>query len=175
MPWTDAHGIRSWDHVDHRNDGQAGQSPPWRKNDKKWSVKDGSAGKESTCSAGDIEDTVLIPGSGRSPGGGHGNPLQYSLLENLMDRGVWWATVHRVMTSGTHMHATKASDPNANICQVIFIWNVEKWLLSTRVPLDSQIYKQYIYQANTKNFTWSLRDKEQQRIRERDAFIYNSL
>ena len=36
------------------------------------------------------------PGSGRSPGGGHGNPLQYSCLENLMDRGAWWATVHGV-------------------------------------------------------------------------------
>ena len=135
----------------------------------------GTSDKELFANAGDLRDMGLIPGSGRSPGGGHGNPLQYSLLENLLDRGVWWATVHRVMTSGTHMHATKASDPNANICQVIFIWNVEKWLLSTRVPLDSQIYKQYIYQANTKNFTWSLRDKEQQRIRERDAFIYNSL
>ena len=48
-------------------------------------------------------------------GEGHGNPLQYSCLENLMDRGVWWATVHRVTTSGTRMHAAKASDPNANI------------------------------------------------------------
>ena len=37
-----------------------------------------------------------IPGSGRSPGGGNGNPLQYSCLENLMDRGAWWATVHRI-------------------------------------------------------------------------------
>ena len=49
----------------------------------------GSDGKESTCNAGD-------PGSiqGRSPGEGNGNPLQYSCLENPMDRGVWWATVH---------------------------------------------------------------------------------
>ena len=37
-----------------------------------------------------------VPASGRSPGGGHGNPLQYSCLENLMDRGAWWATVHGV-------------------------------------------------------------------------------
>ena len=81
----------------------------------------GTSDKELFANAGDLRDMGLIPGSGRSPGGGHGNPLQYSLLENLMDRGVWWATVHRVMTSGTHMHATKASDPNANICQVIFI------------------------------------------------------
>ena len=42
--------------------------------------------------AGDIRDLGLIPGSGRSPGGGHGNPLQYSCLENPMDRGAWQAT-----------------------------------------------------------------------------------
>jgi len=42
----------------------------------------------------DITDAGSVPGSGRSPGGGHGNPLQYSCLENPMDRGDWWATVH---------------------------------------------------------------------------------
>ena len=49
--------------------------------------------KESTCNAGDLGS---IPGLGRSPGGGHGNPLQYSYLENPMDRGAWQAAVHRV-------------------------------------------------------------------------------
>ena len=49
-----------------------------------------------TASAGDLRDLGLIPGSGRSPGGGHDNPLQYSCLEGHMDRGVRWATVHRV-------------------------------------------------------------------------------
>ena len=44
--------------------------------------------------AGDVRDTGLIPGLGRSPGGEHGNPLQYSCLENLMDRRAWWAMVH---------------------------------------------------------------------------------
>ena len=52
---------------------------------------DGSDSKESACNAGDIRDTGLIPGSGRSPGGGHGNPLQNSCLENPMDRGAWWS------------------------------------------------------------------------------------
>ena len=52
--------------------------------------------KESTCNAGDTGDMGLIPGSGRSPGEGHGNPLQYSCLENPMDRGAWWARVHGV-------------------------------------------------------------------------------
>ena len=50
-------------------------------------------GEEPTCSAGDLGS---IPGSGRSPGEGHGNPLQYSCLGNSMDRGAWWATVHGV-------------------------------------------------------------------------------
>ena len=56
------------------------------------------AGKESTCNAGDLGS---IPGLGRFPGGGHGNSLQYYCLENLMDRGAWWATVHRVAKSQT--------------------------------------------------------------------------
>ena len=65
----------------------------------------GSEGKESACNAGDLG---LIPGSGRSPGGGHGNPLQYSCLENRMDRGAWRATVHGVAKVG-HELATKYS------------------------------------------------------------------
>ena len=59
------------------------------------------SGKESTCNAGDAGDVRLIPGSGRSPGGGHGNPLQYSCLENSTDRGAWRATVHMVAKSLT--------------------------------------------------------------------------
>ena len=55
--------------------------------------------KNLPANARDIRDSGLIPGSGRSPGGGHGNPLQYSCLENLMDREAWWATVHRVAKS----------------------------------------------------------------------------
>ena len=51
--------------------------------------------KNPPANAGDIRDVGLIPGSGSSPGGGHGNPLHYSCLENLMDRGAWRATVHR--------------------------------------------------------------------------------
>ena len=49
----------------------------------------------------DVRDVGSIPGLERSPGGGHGNPLQYSHLENPMDRGVWRATVHRVEKSQT--------------------------------------------------------------------------
>ena len=57
--------------------------------------------KNLPAKAGDMRDVSLIPGSGRSPGGGHGNPLQYSCLENPMDRGVWKAIVHRVPKSQT--------------------------------------------------------------------------
>ena len=53
-------------------------------------------GKESACNAGATGDVGSIPGSGRALGGGHGNPLQYSCLENPMDRGAWWAIVHKV-------------------------------------------------------------------------------
>ena len=56
----------------------------------------GSDDKETACNAGDLG---LISGSGRSPGEGHGNPPQYSCLENPMDRGAWWATIHRVTQS----------------------------------------------------------------------------
>ena len=54
----------------------------------------GLSGKESTSNAGDTVDTGLISESGRSPGGGHGNPLLCSCLETCMDRGAWWATAH---------------------------------------------------------------------------------
>ena len=58
----------------------------------------GLDGKEFTCSVGDLG---LIPGLGRSPGGGHGNPLQYSCLEDSQDRGAWRATVRGVTKSQT--------------------------------------------------------------------------
>ena len=60
----------------------------------------GSAVKNPPANAG---DEGLIPGSGRSPGEGHGNPLQYSCLENPMDRGAWWAMVHGVAKSQTRL------------------------------------------------------------------------
>ena len=60
----------------------------------------GSDGKMSDCNAG---DPGSIPGSGITPGGRNGNPLQYSCLENAMDRGAWWATVHEVAKSRTQL------------------------------------------------------------------------
>ena len=63
----------------------------------------GLVGKEPACNAGDTGDMGSIPGLGRSPGGGHGNPLQCSCLENPMDRGAWRATVHGVPKSQTQL------------------------------------------------------------------------
>ena len=57
--------------------------------------------KNPPVSAGDVRDVSSIPCLGRYPGGGHGNPLQYSCLENPMDRGAWTATVQRVAKSRT--------------------------------------------------------------------------
>ena len=57
--------------------------------------------KNLPAKAGDVRDVSLIPGSGRSPGEGHGNLLQCSFLANSMDRGSWWATVHGVTKSQT--------------------------------------------------------------------------
>ena len=59
--------------------------------------------KNMPAKAGDIRDAGSIPGLGRSFGGGHENPLQYSCLENHMGKGVWWATVHRVTKSQTQL------------------------------------------------------------------------
>ena len=67
----------------------------------------GSDGKTSACNA---EDEGSIPGSERSLGEGNGNPLQYYCLENSMDRGAWWATVHGVVKRVRHNLATKQQD-----------------------------------------------------------------
>jgi len=63
----------------------------------------GAEVKESICKAEAAGDVGLIPGSGRYPGGGYGNPLQYSCLENPLNRGAWQAIVHRVTKSQTRL------------------------------------------------------------------------
>ena len=59
--------------------------------------------ENTPANAGDARDTGSIPGLGRSPEGGHGNPLQYSCLENPLHRGAWWVTVHRVAKIRTRL------------------------------------------------------------------------
>ena len=68
-----------------------------------WRISGGSDGKESICNAGDTGDAGSVPELGRTPRGGNGYPLQASCLENSTNRGVWWATVHRVTKSWTRL------------------------------------------------------------------------
>ena len=68
-----------------------------------WGFPGGAVVKSSPANAGDAIDTGSIPGSGRFPGGGHSNPLQYSCLENATDRGAWQAAVYRVAQSWTQL------------------------------------------------------------------------
>ena len=106
--------------------------------------------KNLPANAGDVRNVDLIPGSGRSPGEGLSNPLQYSCLENFMDRGAWWAMVHRVAKSWTwlkrlSMHACKNVNKhyssvfsifgalckwNHTICAFVFVffhWTLSSW------------------------------------------------
>ena len=87
-----------------------------------WGFPSGTNSKESACNVGDIRNVDSIPGSRRSPGGGHGNPLQYSCLEKLTNRWAWWSTVHRVTKSltrlkqlNTHTH-TNTHLMNTSMC-----------------------------------------------------------
>ena len=72
-----------------------------------------SDGKESACNAGDLGS---IPGAGRSPGERNGNPLQYSCLENSMDREAWWATVHGVAKSQTRLKQLSSNTSSLHLC-----------------------------------------------------------
>ena len=67
--------------------------------------------KNPPASAGETRDAGSIPESGRSPGGGHGNPLQYSCLENPMDRGAWRATIHKVTKSQVRLKQRSTQAP----------------------------------------------------------------
>ena len=73
------------------------------------------SGKESECNTGATGDMDSILRSGRSPGGGHGNPLPYSCLENPMDRVAWPATVHRVAKSGTRLEQLRMHTCNGPV------------------------------------------------------------
>ena len=72
------------------------RNPNYSRPPQNWASQVTLVVKDLPANAGDITDVGLIPGLGKSSGGGHGNPLQYSCLENPMDREAWQATVHRV-------------------------------------------------------------------------------
>ena len=84
--------------------------------------------KNPPTNTGDIRDMGSIPGSGRSPGGGPGNPLQCSCLENPMGRGAWWSTVHRIAHSQTQL---KRLSTHANTVRQLGEW-LRLW--SPRAP-----------------------------------------
>ena len=71
--------------------------------------------KNLLTNAGGVGDAGLIPESGRCPGVGTGNPLQYSCLENSMDRGVWWATVHAVTESQTWLNTAQTEESDGKM------------------------------------------------------------
>ena len=74
--------------------------------------------KNPPTNAGDVRDSGSIPGWGRSPGGGHGNPLQYSCLENPMDRGAWRARVHRITKSWTRLKQLSSSSRGTRVPKI---------------------------------------------------------
>ena len=108
----------------------------------------GSVVKNLPASAGNAGDTGLTPGSGRSPGGGHGNPLQYSCLENPMDRGAWWATVHEVTKSQIQLsnwacsQAMLACMCSCSVASVMPWLFVTPWTIAHRVPLSTGFCRQ---------------------------------
>ena len=114
------------------------------------------SGKESACNAGDTRDADSIPGSGRSHGGGHGNPLQYSCLENPMDRGAWWATVHGVtkIRTGLKWLSTHACmllriQQRINVSQIKMIS-----ISSTSVSRTKRIFQFLIMPARWQSSSW---------------------
>ena len=84
--------------------------------------------KSLPANAGDVRDTGSIPGSGRSPGGGHGNPLQYSCLKNPMNWGAWQAAVHKVAQSQTRL---KWFHTRALYREDIYLKGIKWWILRT--------------------------------------------
>ena len=88
--------------------------------------------KNPPVNAGDIRDAGAIHGLGRSPEGEHSNPLQYSCLENAMDRGTWQATVHEVTRVG-HNLATKPPPPSKMGNKMYFILNLYRWILQSTI------------------------------------------
>ena len=91
----------------------------------------GSNSKESACSAGDLGS---IPGLGRSPGEGNDNPLKYSCLENSMDRGAWWATVHGVTKSQTRMRSS------FTFCTISIFSNVFAYPVVVNLTYEHDVY-----------------------------------
>ena len=96
-------------------------------------------------SARDVRDAGSIPGSGRSFGGGHGNPLQYSCLENLTDRGAWQATVHRVAKSQTWLRGLSFSSSSIRMTEILICAFINQ---KVHLGFSSNILNQLLGQPN---------------------------
>ena len=101
--------------------------------------------KNPPAKAGDARDVGSIPGLGRSPGGGNGNPFQYSCLENSMDRGVWWATVHEATKSQTRLstrvlYELRTHVTNSGVSGLFFFFHFYLFENPTKIS--------HIYQVN---------------------------
>ena len=117
--------------------------------------------KNPAANAGNIRNVGSVPGLGRSPGGGHGNPLQYSCLENPMDRGAWWAIVHGVAKIGhnwSNSHTLTWMHYGANtIWQEFFVNDSPSIKQKTLLPvLKFPIFFLYSHQCLQED-GWSLR------------------
>ena len=111
--------------------------------------------KNSAANLEKLEDAGSIPGSGRAPGEGNGRPLQYSCLENPMDAGAWWATVHRVTEGGIWL-SSYTHNHNQTVESFLSIFYVAECLteiLNTQDNFSGGFYEFYKYELLA---TWSL-------------------
>ena len=123
--------------------------------------------KNPPASAGDTRDLGSIPGLGRSPGVGNGNPLQCSYLENSMDRGAWWAPVHEVENSGTWLRDWTWYLGAQYVLLVIWIYFLKVLFMNQDFPRKSRSRKEekvhncrpflYLPDSQEEAWAWSLR------------------
>ena len=105
------------------------------------------SGKESVCKAGAAGDPGIIPGLGRSPGGGHGNPLRCSCLENPMGRGTWWAAVHRAAKSWAWLKWL-----STHACTHIYAWYNHWGILGQKYMITLYHLCNFLYYFKTISF-----------------------
>ena len=127
----------------------------------------GSEVKASACNSGDLGS---IPGSGRSPGEGNGNPLQYSCLENPMDRGAWWATVHGAAKSQTLLSDFTFSVPTkVHIVQTmvfpVVMYGCENWIIKKTEHQRTDAFELWCWRRPLR-VSWTARRSNQSILKE---------
>ena len=98
--------------------------------------------KNPPANAGNARDTDSVPGSGRSPGEGNGNSLQYYYLENPMDRGVWWATVHEVAKSQARLSTHTQTHKKHTVISLLCVQNKKALLFLKRGKIATKYFLQ---------------------------------